>query len=89
MPSHRIFEPDINVLGRAAILSGILCRVQGYAAADRLRALNDCILFLQALKLGSTILTRNIADFVSNMWAKTVQHILREDVEAGSNVITD
>src|SRR5215475_11484373 len=30
MPPHRIFRSDIEVLGRATLLSGILCRVQGY-----------------------------------------------------------
>lgn len=30
MPPHRIFAPDTEVLGRAALLSGILCRLQGY-----------------------------------------------------------
>ena len=30
IPQHRIFVPDIDVLGRAALLSGILCRLQGY-----------------------------------------------------------
>jgi predicted nucleic acid-binding protein len=63
MPSHRMFVPDIDVVGRAAILAGILARVQGYSADNRLRALHDCIMFLQALKLGFTVLTRNITDY--------------------------
>lgn len=63
MTPHRIFTPDAEVIGKAALLSGILSRVQGYAADARLRALNDCSLFLQAQKLGLTILTANVADF--------------------------
>ena len=63
MRPHRIFTPEPDVLGRAALLAGILCRLQGYATANRLRALQDCTLFLQAQKLGLTILTRNIIDF--------------------------
>lgn len=63
MRPHRIFAPDPDVLGRAALLSGILCRLQGYAAEGRLRALQDCVLFLLAQKLGLAVLTRNIADF--------------------------
>ena len=31
MPPHRMFTPDADVLGHAALLSGILCRLQGYA----------------------------------------------------------
>src|SRR5262245_46589234 len=41
MPAHRIFAPDIEVLGRAALLSGILCRVQRYDKDSKLRALQD------------------------------------------------
>ena len=63
MPSHRLFAPDVDILGRAARLSGMLCRVQGYAADQKLRALQDCVLFLQAQRLGFTVLTANLEDF--------------------------
>jgi len=63
MPLHRIFAPDPDVLGRAALLAGMLCRLQGYKNDSRLRALQDCVLFLQAQKMGFTVLTGNISDF--------------------------
>src|SRR5258707_8650843 len=63
MPPHRIFAPDIEVLGRAALLSGILCRLQGYGKDGKLRALQDCTLFLQAQKLGLVVLTANVGDY--------------------------
>jgi hypothetical protein len=63
MPRHRIFAPDVDVLGRAALLSGIVCRLQGYTADHKLRAVNDCVLLLHARKLGFTVLTANVADF--------------------------
>lgn len=63
MQSHRTFVPDIDVLGRAALLCGMLCRLQGYQRDARLRALHDCALFLQAQKLGFTVLTANVSDF--------------------------
>ncbi|TIP08095.1 type II toxin-antitoxin system VapC family toxin [Mesorhizobium sp.] len=63
MHSHRVFSPDPDVLGKGALLSGILCRLQGYRKDARLRALQDCVLFLQAQKLGFTVLTGNISDF--------------------------
>ncbi len=63
MPRYRIFVPDIDVLGRAALLAGIVCRLQGYAADRKLRALQDCVLLLQAQKLGLTLLSGNVADF--------------------------
>jgi hypothetical protein len=63
MPPHRIFAPDAEVLGRAALLSGILCRLQGYGKDGKLRALQDCVLFLQAQKLGLVVLTANVSDY--------------------------
>ncbi|AWM01796.1 type II toxin-antitoxin system VapC family toxin [Bradyrhizobium amphicarpaeae] len=63
MPPHRVFAPDIEVLGRAALLSGILCRLQGYEKGAKLRALQDCVLFLQAQKLGLVVLTANVGDY--------------------------
>ncbi len=63
MHPHRMFSPDAEILGRAALLSGILCRLQGYRNDVRFRALQDCVLFLQAQKLGFSVLTANIGDF--------------------------
>lgn len=63
MPKHRIFTPAAEVLGRAAILAGILSRLQGYARDAKLKALQDCVLFLQAQKLGFVVLTANVAEF--------------------------
>ncbi len=63
MPSHRTFTPDADVLGRAGLLSGVLCRLQGYGKSHRMRALHDATIFLQARKLGFVVLTANTADF--------------------------
>ncbi|QWK81273.1 type II toxin-antitoxin system VapC family toxin [Ochrobactrum sp. BTU1] len=63
MPSHRVITADIDVLGRAAILNGIICRIQGYNNDQKFRSLNDCTIFLQALKYGLVLITRNISDF--------------------------
>ena len=63
MPPHRLFAPDTEVLGRAALLSGILCRLQGYGKDAKLRALQDSVLFLQAQKLGLVVLTANVGDY--------------------------
>jgi len=63
MPPHRVFSPDPEILGRGALLSGILCRLQGYSKDSKLRALHDCVLFLQAQKLGLVVLTANVADY--------------------------
>jgi predicted nucleic acid-binding protein len=63
MSPHRMVVPDSDILGRAALLTGVLCRVRGYGADRKLRALADCVVFLQAQKLGLTVLTANIGDF--------------------------
>lgn len=63
MPEHRLFTPDADVLGKAAVYAGMLGRTQGYGKDGRLRALHDCVLFLQAEKLGLTLLTANAAEF--------------------------
>ncbi len=63
MPGHRILMPDVDVLGRAAVLNGVICRIQGYTSSQRLRCLQDCTLYLLALKHGLVVLTRNIADY--------------------------
>lgn len=63
VPPHRLFVPDRAVLCEAAICAGILCRTQGLARDNRMAALHDCVLFLQAMKLGFTVVTRNIGDF--------------------------
>ena len=62
MPPHRIFVPNPEVLGRAAMLSD-LCRLQGYARHAKLRELRDWVLFLQAQKLGLVVLTANVGDY--------------------------
>lgn len=63
MPDHRIFTPDADTLGKAALLSGVFCRLQGYTKDTKLRALQDCVLFLQAQKLGLVVLTANVGDY--------------------------
>jgi len=63
MPDHRVIVPDLDILGRAAILNGVICRIQGYSNDQKLRCLNDCTIFLQALKFGLVLVTRNISDF--------------------------
>lgn len=63
MPDHRQLVPDADVMGRAAVLAGVLSRMQGYANDNRFKAMNDCVLFVQAEKLGLTLLTANAAEY--------------------------
>lgn len=63
MTEHRTSAPDMDVLGRAAILNGVICRLQHYADEQKRKCLQDCTLYLQGLKNGLVILTRNVKDF--------------------------
>lgn len=63
IPAHRLHEADAPTMAAAGILSGLLCRLNGYGTEQRQRALHDCILYLQARKLGLIVLTRNVGDF--------------------------
>jgi hypothetical protein len=67
MPPHRIFAPDTEVLGRAALLSGYSAasKAMNFKTTKRTAncALQDCVLFLQAQKLGLVVLTANVGDY--------------------------
>lgn len=47
MPSHRVIAAELDVLGRASILNGIICRIQGYGDDQRLRGLSGCTIYLR------------------------------------------
>jgi predicted nucleic acid-binding protein len=63
MNRRRLHAPDASVAAHAGLLAGTLARIQGYGKEHRFRAVNDCTLFLQSQKLGTTLLSRNYADF--------------------------
>ena len=44
-------------------MSGIIARLQGYAAGERARVINDALMFYTARQHGLTLLTRNVKDF--------------------------
>ncbi len=62
-PAHRTIAPDREIWLVAGVLSGILGRLQGYGRAERLRLLNDALIFATARKHGMAVLTRNTDDF--------------------------
>jgi hypothetical protein len=63
VPSQRIVELHSNVVLGAAVLAGLLARIQGYAAADYRSLLSDAMILLGARARGCTVLTANIRDF--------------------------
>jgi predicted nucleic acid-binding protein len=62
-PRQRTIVPDVIVWREAAILSGILARLQGFDKGQRRRLMNDALLFVTARRHGCTLLTRNVSDF--------------------------
>ncbi len=63
IPGHRLSAPDEEIWGSAGILAGALFRLRGYQAGQESRCLNDALIYLHAIKTGSIVVTRNVADF--------------------------
>ncbi|WP_446680533.1 hypothetical protein [Bradyrhizobium erythrophlei] len=53
-----VHQPHIG-----GVVETVVCRMQGYAGDRKFRALQDRVRFLQARKLGLSVLTANVADF--------------------------
>ena len=65
IPRHRLFAPDTDLWGKAGMLAGKalrLGRIPPGQGRER-RLLNDSLIYLQARKVGSAVLTRNVRDF--------------------------
>jgi predicted nucleic acid-binding protein len=62
-PPNRVLIPDRAIWREAAILTGILSRLQHARDEDRGRTMNDALIFLSALQHGCTVLSRNVRDF--------------------------
>lgn len=63
VPPHRLYAPDTETWGSAAILSGLLARLGSLPAGSERKHLNDALVFLQARKHGCAVLTANYRDF--------------------------
>jgi hypothetical protein len=62
VPEHRLLSPSARSFGEAGMLAGLIARLTGEQPGRSARS-NDCILYLQAMEVGCTLLTRNIRDF--------------------------
>jgi hypothetical protein len=62
IPAHRVARPSRRAFGEAGMPAGLIDRVT-HEAQDNGARFNDCILYLQAIENGWTLLTRNIRDF--------------------------
>jgi predicted nucleic acid-binding protein len=60
MAPTRIVSPSADAWIEAALIAGILARIQGYARESRRGILNDALLLLTALEAGATLISRNV-----------------------------
>lgn len=59
----RILEVDREIWQEAAVLCGILARLQQHEKSETSRLLNDALIFFTAQRHDCTVLTRNVRDF--------------------------
>ncbi len=62
-PDNRILEVDREIWQEAAVLCGILARLQQHEKSETSRLLNDALIFFTGLRNDCTVLTRNVRDF--------------------------
>ena len=65
IPRHRLFAPDVQTWGEAGMLVGKALRLASLPAGKGLESklLDDCLIYLQARRVGAAVLTRNRRDF--------------------------
>ena len=60
MAPTRIVSPSADAWTEAALIAGILARIQGYARESRRVVLNDALLLLTALEAKAILISRNV-----------------------------
>lgn len=65
IPAHRLHAPDATICGQAGIVAGLLFRLSKLPKGEghERSFVNDALIFLQAQRLGASVLTGNIRDF--------------------------
>jgi hypothetical protein len=65
MPAHRLHAPQTVVWGQAGILAGEVARLSALPKGQghERKFLNDALIYLQAQRLGASVLTSNIRDY--------------------------
>ena len=56
----RIIAPSADAWAEAALIAGILARIQGYAREGRREVLNDALMLLTAMEARTTLVSRNV-----------------------------
>lgn len=60
MVPARIVAPSADAWTEAALIAGILARIQGYQRDSRREVLNDALMLLTATEAGATLISRNV-----------------------------
>ena len=65
MPAHRLHAPETATWGQAGILAGAVARLGSLPKGQghERKFLNDALIYLQAQRLGASVLTSNIKDY--------------------------
>jgi predicted nucleic acid-binding protein len=65
IPRHRLFGPDSRTWGEAGMLAGKVLRLAPYPRnrGHERKLLNDGLIYLQARRIGASVVTRNRRDF--------------------------
>jgi predicted nucleic acid-binding protein len=83
----RIIAPSPDVWTEAAVLTGILARIQSVPKQDRRRLLNDALILLTAAEVGATLISRNISDMDLLLQIKPDVSVLLYDMpQAGKGI---
>jgi len=61
---NRIIAPDEDMHLQAGIIMGIIARLKALPAGDHKKHLNDVLIAMTADKIGATVITANVADFM-------------------------
>lgn len=60
MAPTRVLAPSAEAWTEAAVIAGILARVQGFARESRRALLHDAMMLLTAIEAGAALISRNI-----------------------------
>jgi hypothetical protein len=60
MAPTRIVAPSPDAWTEAALIAGIIARIQGYQRESRREVLNDALMLLTAAEAGATLISRNV-----------------------------
>jgi predicted nucleic acid-binding protein len=60
MAPTRIVAPGADAWTEAAVITGIIARIQGYARESGRGVLNDALMLLTAIAAGATLISRNV-----------------------------